>query len=108
MGPVMPRIGWITLSLLTFVLAATLPAQAQKRVALVIGNSAYQHAPKLTNPRNDATDMAGALEKHGFRSSRVTISTRQPSIERFGTSQLKGAAAGILFYAGHGLQVNGP
>ena len=33
-------------------------AQAEKRVALVIGNSAYQHTPNLANPRNDATDMA--------------------------------------------------
>jgi hypothetical protein len=38
-------------------------AQAEKRVALVIGNSAYKHAGELANPRNDATDMAAALKK---------------------------------------------
>ncbi len=43
------------------------PAQADKRVALVVGNSAYQHTPKLANPKNDATDMAGSLRKHGFQ-----------------------------------------
>jgi uncharacterized caspase-like protein len=32
-----------------------LPAQALMRVALVIGNSAYQHTPTLTNPRNGRT-----------------------------------------------------
>src|SRR6185295_4334320 len=33
----------------------------KRRVALVIGNSAYQKASRLTNPLNDATDMAVAL-----------------------------------------------
>ena len=47
-------------------LLAPLPAQAQKRVALVIGNSAYQNAGLLDNPKNDATDVADALNKHGF------------------------------------------
>src|SRR5262245_34403551 len=43
------------------------PANAEKRVALVIGNAAYQHTQKLSNPKNDATDMAAALKKHGFQ-----------------------------------------
>jgi hypothetical protein len=41
---------------------ATLPAAAQKRVALVVGNSAYQHATALANPANDASDMGVALK----------------------------------------------
>ena len=41
-------------------------AAAEKRVALVIGNSAYKHAPELENPRNDATDMAAALKALGI------------------------------------------
>ncbi len=40
---------------------AALPAAADKRVALVIGNSAYQNAGKLANPANDATDTAKVL-----------------------------------------------
>ena len=49
-------------------LAATLvPAAADKRVALVIGNSAYQHAPSLTNPGNDAGDMAAKLRGLDFQ-----------------------------------------
>jgi len=43
-----------------------LPAHAGKRVALVIGNAAYQHAGELANTRNDAGDMAAALRMHGF------------------------------------------
>ncbi|MBD9496399.1 caspase family protein [Ensifer sp. ENS01] len=41
-------------------------AWAEKRVALVIGNSAYQHAPQLANPQNDASDMASKLTGLGF------------------------------------------
>src|SRR5437764_257045 len=41
-------------------------ADAAKRVTLVIGNSAYQHSPKLDNPKNDATDVATALKASGF------------------------------------------
>jgi len=49
-------------------LMVTPPARAgaPKRVALVIGNSAYQHAGTLTNPKNDATDVAATLKKLGF------------------------------------------
>ena len=42
-------------------------ARADKRVALVIGNSAYKYAGALDNPKNDATDMAAALKKLGFQ-----------------------------------------
>ena len=42
-------------------------ALAQKRVALVIGNAAYKHTGELPNPKNDATDVAVALKKHGFK-----------------------------------------
>ena len=42
-------------------LAVSGPAAAEKRVALVIGNSAYQHTAALKNPSNDATDIAGKL-----------------------------------------------
>ena len=42
------------------------PAAAADRVALVIGNGAYTFAGRLTNPANDATDMAKALREIGF------------------------------------------
>src|SRR3954470_6003183 len=44
-----------------------LPPAARSRVALVIGNSAYRHTPRLENPRNDAADMGLVLKKLGFR-----------------------------------------
>src|SRR5438552_16771952 len=47
-------------------LASALPAAAEKRVALVIGNSAYQNVTRLDNPRNDAALMADTLSGLGF------------------------------------------
>ena len=84
-------------------------ANAQKRVALVIGNSAYQHSPKLDNPKNDATDMAAALKKLGFvvvEGFDLDKTGFDRKVRDFATA-LRGAAVGVLFYAGHGLQVGG-
>ncbi len=92
-------------------LLALLPsaAHAQKRVALVIGNSAYQHTPKLTNPKNDATDMVVALKKHGFQVLEgfdLDKAAFDRKIRDFAAA-LSSAQAGVFFYAGHGLQVSG-
>jgi hypothetical protein len=45
----------------------SLPAAAETRVALVVGNSAYQHTSPLRNPRHDAADVAAVLKGLGFR-----------------------------------------
>lgn len=94
-------------------LLASLPsvsqAQTDKRVALVIGNSAYVHTGKLTNPKNDATDVAVALKQHGFRVIEgydLDKSSFDQKVRDFATS-LKGAEVGLFFFAGHGLQVAG-
>ena len=42
------------------------PSLAETRVALVIGNSAYKHAPALAPSRNDAEGMAAALLRLKF------------------------------------------
>ena len=42
------------------------PSFAENRVALVIGNGAYEHAPRLPNPANDAADVSAALEAVGI------------------------------------------
>ncbi len=84
-------------------------ALAEKRVALVIGNAAYKHAPELANPRNDAKDMAAALTALGIEVIEGVDLDKQGldrKIRDF-ASALSGAHAGIFFYAGHGLQVNG-
>ncbi|HLX14778.1 MAG TPA: caspase family protein [Bradyrhizobium sp.] len=42
------------------------PAFAEKRVALVMGNSAYQNVTRLANPANDSEAMSAVLKKAGF------------------------------------------
>lgn len=83
------------------------PAQAERRLALVIGNSGYQHAPALANPTNDATDMAAALKSAGFEvvEARDTDKRRLDAVLRKFADKLHQADIALLFYAGHGLQV---
>jgi hypothetical protein len=85
------------------------PAAAQKRVALVIGNSAYTHAQALANPANDARDMAGVLSSLGFETILgLDLDKRafDAKIRDFSRALVQ-ADAGLFFYAGHGLQVAG-
>ena len=51
-------------------LSASFPALADKRIALVIGNSNYQNVARLENPRNDAALMATTLRGLGFHAGR--------------------------------------
>lgn len=89
--------------------AALAPASAEKRVALVIGNAAYKHVPRLANPGNDASDMAAKLRELGFEVlDGVDLQKRdmEKRIRGFATL-LAGADVGLFYYAGHGLQVDG-
>lgn len=84
-------------------------ALAHRRVSLVIGNSAYEVAGLLRNPRNDAADMAEKLESLGFEVYKgfdLTKGDMDRLIREFSDS-LDKAALGLLFYAGHGIQVGG-
>ena len=84
-------------------------AMAAKRVALVIGNSAYTNAPALANPKNDAQDMAAALKALGFTvilGTDLDKRTMDRKILEF-SNALSGADAGVFHYSGHGLQVAG-
>ncbi len=91
-------------------LVATLaPAAAEKRVALIVGNSSYQHAPRLSNPGNDAGDMAAKLRSLGFEVvDGIDLGKRdmEKRIRAF-SDILAGADVGLFYYAGHGLQVDG-
>src|SRR5438045_3395395 len=84
-------------------------AHAQKRVALVIGNSAYKHTGDLANPKNDATDMAVALKTRRFQVIEgydLDKASLDQKVRDFAAA-LSGAEAGVFFYAGHGIQVDG-
>ncbi len=79
----------------------------EKRVALVIGNSAYKNTAALANPRNDAHDMARALEGTGFEvivALDATKAQMDGALRAF-ADKLSGADVALFFYAGHGLQV---
>ena len=91
-------------------LLAMLPAtaNAERRVALVIGNSTYTNATSLRNPRNDAGDMAETLRKIGFEVELgLDLDQRgfAQTLETFART-LDGADAGLFFYAGHAVQMN--
>jgi uncharacterized caspase-like protein len=99
----------IILSFLAFLLISMPSVVQAKRVALVIGNSAYQYTAKLANPRNDAADIGKALRMHDFEVLEgldLDKAALDRKIRDFATA-LQGAQAGVFFYAGHGLQVGG-
>jgi len=90
-------------------LLLVLPAAAEKRVALVVGNSGYVHANALPNPVNDAGDMAKALAEVGFEvilGLDLSKSGFDGKVRDFARA-LEKADVALLFYAGHGLQVSG-
>jgi uncharacterized caspase-like protein len=98
----------LALIVLSAVFPSSLPAAAERRTALIIGNSAYGSGP-LKNPVNDATDMAATLKKAGFTVTlRKNANLREmiESIEEFGNT-LKRGGVGLFYYAGHGVQVGG-
>ncbi|RWP46174.1 MAG: hypothetical protein EOR05_22450 [Mesorhizobium sp.] len=90
-------------------LGAEAAAPDAKRVALVIGNSKYVHAVALPNPANDAHLIASTLRNAGFQ---VIEGVDQDNagmhslISRF-TEQSYDADLAVIFYAGHGMQVDG-
>jgi uncharacterized caspase-like protein len=87
---------------------ASLPA-THRRVALVVGNSAYQHTASLPNPKNDAADMIAVLKSLGFLVIEGLDLDKQAfdAILREFAAALKGAEVALFFYAGHGMQVSG-
>ncbi|MFZ5693388.1 MAG: caspase family protein [Pseudomonadota bacterium] len=98
----------IALLALFVMITTAATASAADRVALVIGNSAYRNAAPLSNPRNDATDIADALRKlkfdvvQGIDLDRLGM---ENAIRSF-TQKSRGAKVIVFFYAGHGLQVD--
>ncbi|MDB5598122.1 MAG: hypothetical protein JWN71_166 [Xanthobacteraceae bacterium] len=82
---------------------------AERRVALVIGNSAYKFAPVLANPKNDAADVAQSLRRLGFdvvEGHDLDRRGMEGAIKQF-AEKIKTAKLAGFFYAGHGLQVDG-
>ncbi|MBN8993265.1 MAG: caspase family protein [Rhizobiales bacterium] len=91
-------------------LAVSQPAFAEKRVALVLGNAAYQNVAPLANPVNDSARIAATLKEAGFD---VVDSRRDlPALEtkralRDFADRARDADIAVVYYAGHGIEVNG-
>jgi formylglycine-generating enzyme required for sulfatase activity len=88
------------------------PAFADKRVALVVGNSAYRNVGRLDNPANDAKLLSETLRALGFTlvggGAQLDLDKAafDRTVQAFG-AQLAGADVGLFYYAGHGVQVRG-
>jgi len=94
--------------LLIAVNASLLHAAAERRTALIIGNSQYD-VGRLKNPTNDASDMADVMRRLGFLvilKKNAKQREIEEAIREFG-HQLKKGGVGLFFYAGHGLQIAG-
>ena len=87
-------------------------AHAEKRVALVVGNSGYLNITRLDNPKNDAALMAETLIGLGFSliggSAQLDLdkAALDNAVQNFGR-QIQGADVALFYYAGHGVQVSG-
>ena len=82
-------------------------AQAERRVALVIGNSTYALA-SLTNPKNDADDVTAALKRLNFSVTKgldLSVAQFDRAIETFET-EAKDADVALFFFSGHGVQID--
>jgi uncharacterized caspase-like protein len=85
------------------------PAQAEKRVALVIGNNDYKNVPKLQKAVNDARTMGDALKQLGFTVMVAENQTRQAfsqTLLAFDKAVEPGDTA-FFFFAGHGFEIAG-
>ena len=94
---------WLTL-------LAGQPALADKRVALVIGNSAYRNVAKLSNPANDAAAVAAMFKSAGFDTVEsklnLTVSELRKTLRDFGDKS-RDADVAVIYYAGHGIELDG-
>src|SRR4051812_35711987 len=85
------------------------PALADKRVALVIGNGAYVHKPRLPNPPLDAQDVAAALKRIDFEvvlGTDLSQAEMQTAAINFARAA-KTADFALFYYSGHAMQFNG-
>jgi hypothetical protein len=86
------------------------PALAEKRVALVMGNSAYQNVNRLANPTNDSEAMSAILKKAGFDvvelKRDLNVSEMRRALRDF-SDTVRDADVAIVYFAGHGIEIDG-
>ncbi|MEM6579428.1 MAG: caspase family protein, partial [Pseudomonadota bacterium] len=95
-------------------IALTLPGtvsaapDAERRVALVIGNSDYEHVASLPNPANDAEDISNALKRLGFEvTSGLDLDYRDMRLALRDFSEAAAEAdVAVVYFAGHGIEID--
>lgn len=100
------------LLVLLFVCVVSVQAQAEKRIALIIGNSAYQNTSPLRNTVNDANLMAETLSNLGFeviKEVNANFQKMEKAVEKFGLRlhQMGNVDIALFYYSGHGVQIDG-
>jgi hypothetical protein len=81
----------------------------QKRIALLIGNSAYQHGGALSNTINDVRSLKNSLERLNFKvfkHENLDQRSMKRAIDNFGDS-VSGYDVALVYYSGHGIQAKG-
>jgi hypothetical protein len=96
--------------LIVFILLLiAVPAHAEKRVALVIGNATYKNAATLQNPKNDAVDVSEVLKRLGFETI-VGLDLDKANMEdatiKFARAA-RDADVALVYYSGHAMQFGG-
>jgi hypothetical protein len=107
--PMVRRISLLFLAAV-LLLATSLEAHAYKRVALVVGNSAYQNAARLPNPARDASSVAEMFRDAGFDVVALQRDVGnldfKRAVRRFEEAAIDADVA-VVFYAGHGIEIGG-
>ena len=97
-------------SLFFFIWLACGAVHAERRVALVIGNSAYKSAARLANPANDAALVGGMFKNAGFdwidTKTDLNAAEMRRALRDFG-GRARGADVAVIYYAGHGIELDG-
>jgi uncharacterized caspase-like protein len=100
----------LLVGLFLIAMSVVVPARAEKRVALVIGNGAYKAQNQLVNPPNDAHLISRALAQAHFETietkTNLGIAEFRQALRRF-QSQANGADVAFVYFAGHGIEANG-
>ncbi|TPQ51454.1 peptidase C14, partial [Prosthecomicrobium hirschii] len=90
--------------------ASVTSASAERRVALLIGNSAYQSNAQLPNPIRDVEAIRQVLQSAGFDeiipATDLTLTGMKQALRRF-EDAAQGADVAMVYYSGHGIEVNG-
>jgi hypothetical protein len=85
------------------------PAWTEERIALVVGNTQYRSVNALTNPANDAGDMAASLTRLGFTVTHLDdldFDGFRRALIAFGNAA-QTADQAVIYFAGHGVEIDG-